>query len=122
MDVILPTQLYAGGIVRGDPERRLRLAVLEDAVHQLQRHVNATAQAQRALYERELEWFASDDRSEPFSFASICDTLQIDAECVRTGLRRWRDGARVRVSRSPRRVQGRRLPREEPIAPGRRCR
>jgi hypothetical protein len=103
LDVILPTQLHAPAVL-GDPERRLRLAVLEDAVHQFQRYVNGTFPHERARYDAELEWFASEDRSEPFAFESICDALNIDPEYVRSGLRRWRNGARIRLARFPRRV------------------
>ena len=104
VDVILPTQFHAEICALADPERRLRLAVLEDAVHQFQRYVNATGRHERALYDDVLDWFASEDRSEPFSFESICDALHIDTDFVRSGLRRWRDGARVRVPRSRPRV------------------
>jgi hypothetical protein len=103
-DVILPTQDHARTRVLDDPEHRLRFAVLEDAVHQFQRYVNAVGRRERALYEDVLDWFASENRSEPFSFESVCDALHIDPDFVRSRLRRWRDGAQTRVSRSPRRV------------------
>jgi hypothetical protein len=104
VDVILPTQFHAEICALADPERRLRLAVLEDAVHQFQRYVNPTGRHERALHDDVLDWFASEDRSEPFSFESICDALHIDTDFVRSGSRRWRDGARVRVPRSRPRV------------------
>jgi hypothetical protein len=105
VDVLLPTQLGAGA--RGalhEPERRLRLAVLEDAVHCFQRYAAATDRRERALHEAERAWFASTDRSEPFAFESVCDALHLDPDFVRGGLRRWQAGARALRRRSPRRV------------------
>ncbi len=104
VDVILPTQFHADVCALADPERRLRLAVLEDAVQQFQRYVNATGRRERALYDDAVDWFASGNRHEPFSFESICEALRIDSDFVRGGLHRWRDGARVRMPRSHRRV------------------
>jgi hypothetical protein len=60
--------------------QRLALAVLEDgicAVLGLKGGVSA------AWRRRELLWLTSDDRTEPFAFARICDLLGIDAEYLR---------------------------------------
>jgi hypothetical protein len=108
VDVILPTQLRVPGQHLGDPERRLRLAVLEDAVRRVLRHMNATLPHERAAYQTEMEWFAGDDRSEPFSFESLCDALNIDPEFVRRCLRQWREDTEARVPRSRQRVVARR--------------
>lgn len=88
MDDILPEQFHAEAVALGDPERRLRLAVLEDAIRELQRYGGAASG--RARYEDALAWFASDDRDEPFSFASVCDALRLDPGYIRRGLARWR--------------------------------
>ena len=101
-DVILPARLHADVHALGDPERRLRLAVLEDAIRYFQRYVHAADRHGRALYEDALDWFSSPDRSEPFSFENVCQALDLDAEYVRRGLRRWRDAERVRVAAAPR--------------------
>ena len=102
---MLPAQLYAEVHALGGPERRLRLAVLADALYQLQRSANATGKRERAMHEAELDWFARDDLSEPFSFVSICDALHLDPEFVRGGLRRWSAAAPFR--RTSRRVAAR---------------
>jgi hypothetical protein len=53
------------------------------------------------MYDEAREWVSSGDRSWLFSFENICDTLEINAEYVRRGLREWRDrnqhGRRPRV-------------------------
>ncbi len=90
MDVLLPEQLHSRAPGRGDPERRLRLAVLEDAIRDMQRYVGATSRRERALYDDALAWFLTDDRAETFSFQNVCDALDLDAEYIRGGLSRWR--------------------------------
>lgn len=61
------------------PEEALMVAVLEDAERALRsRDVRARREAER--------WFASDDRSHVFAFASICDVLDLDPHRVRRGI------------------------------------
>jgi hypothetical protein len=93
---ILPAQLFTEVAALRDPERRLRLAVLKDAVRYFQRHLDATDRRGRVLYEDAVDWFTSPDRSEPFAFENVCDALRLDPEYVRRGLRRWRDAERAR--------------------------
>ena len=100
-DVILPEQLHAQVAALSDPERRLRLAVLEDALRYFQRHLDSTDRRGRVLYEDAVDWFSSPDRSEPFAFENVCDALNLDAEYVRQGLCRWRDAERARRRSSP---------------------
>jgi hypothetical protein len=72
------------------PERRLMLTVLKDALAAFRKHaLAADAHGRRAFRETE-EWFASDDVGWPFSFANICEELGLDAEDMRAGLWRWR--------------------------------
>jgi hypothetical protein len=72
-----------------DPDRRLRLAVLEDAIRYVQRYAHATDRRARVLYEDALDWFRSSDRSEPFAFESVCGVLRLDADGIRRRLDRW---------------------------------
>jgi len=88
MDDILPEQFHAEGVALRDPERRLRLAVLEDAIRELERYRGIVGG--RARREDALAWFASDDREQPFSFANVCDALGLDPDYIRRGLARWR--------------------------------
>jgi hypothetical protein len=43
------------------------------------------------MYDEAREWVTSGDRNWLFSFENICDTLEINAEYVRRGLREWRE-------------------------------
>jgi len=90
-DVLLPAQFFAAfrraaGLER---ERLLMLAVLEDAVDCFQKHSHSSDPRSQQLFEEACEWVDSDDRSWLFSFENICDTLEINADYVRRGLRTW---------------------------------
>ena len=98
-EVILPEQLHAEVSALRDSERRLRLAVLEDAVRYFQRYVDSTDPRERVLYEDAVDWFESPDRSEPFSFENVCDALHLDPDYIRQGLCRWRAADQARRTR-----------------------
>jgi hypothetical protein len=97
LDVILPAQLYRDVRALDEPEYRLRLAILKDAVRYVQRYAGATDPPGQALYADALDWFFDPDRSEPFGFENVCEALGLDPSYVRRGLRRWL--ARVDVDR-----------------------
>lgn len=73
-----------------EPERRLMLAVLQEAV------VSYLACGARSVREnvremREIEeWFASDDTRWPYSFGNLCDGLGLERSAVRRALFRQR--------------------------------
>jgi hypothetical protein len=98
-DVMLPAQLVPDVRALRDPEHRLRLAVLEDAIRYFQRYLDATDGRHRALYEDAVDWFGSPDRSDPFSFENVCEALQLDPDHLRQGLCRRRAAARARNAR-----------------------
>jgi hypothetical protein len=86
-DIILPSQFLRRTIA--SPERRLLLAVLEEAVATLQRYAGATDRHSRATFADVEAWFASEETAPLYSFVGICDALGIDAAYVRSGLGRW---------------------------------
>src|SRR5215470_19985921 len=98
-DVLLPAQYFAafrrsGGLER---ERLLMLAVLEDAIDCFQKYAFVRDPRGRQMFEEAREWVGSTDRGWLFSFENICDTLEINAEYVRRGLRTWKErGPQVR--------------------------
>jgi len=93
---ILPAQLFPAVSRLEESERKLRLAVLEDAIRAFQRHLRATDRRSRTLFQDALDWFSDSDRSEPFSFENVCDALSLDPDWVRDGLRRWHDAELAR--------------------------
>ena len=92
-DTLLPSQYYAALKRKGahEPERRLAIAVLQDAVDCFQKHLRARDRKAQQLFADAQEWICSEDRSWPFSFENICDLLQINAEYLRHGLLSWRE-------------------------------
>lgn len=91
-DILLPNQYFAafrrGRAVEG--ERRLMLAVLEDAVDSYRKYAMARDPREQACFLEAREWFFSTDRSWLFAFENICDVLEMNAEYLRTGLDKWR--------------------------------
>jgi hypothetical protein len=92
-DVLLPAQFFAafrraGGLER---ERLLMLAVLEDAIDCYQKFAHSRDPRGAQMFEEAQEWVSSGDRSWLFSFENICDTLEINADYVRRGLREWKE-------------------------------
>jgi len=68
------------------PERALALAVLWEAVLDLDKHRFAKRRRQQRLYWEAWEWVTSNDRSWPFSFANLCDLLGLSVEPARAQL------------------------------------
>ena len=91
-DTVLPSQFYAALRRKTDqePERRLAVAVLQDAVECFQKYVDARDRKTRQLYLDAEAWILSADRSWPFSFDNICELLQIDPGYLRRGVLQWR--------------------------------
>src|SRR5262245_38513476 len=100
---ILPCQLGDSlfGMARLQPEKRLQLAVLQDAILTFHRLVGVGGHRPRRLFGEVDEWFASDDASPPFAFVAICDTLNLDADYIRRGLEMWRERTGVAIRRPP---------------------
>ena len=69
------------------PERRLMLAVLSDAIVLFQTRAPG---AQRHDFEEAKRWILSDDRCWPYSFVNVCESLGIAFEPLRRALVRRR--------------------------------
>src|SRR5258706_14570885 len=92
-DTLLPSQ-YFDRIRRrasADGERRLMVAILEDAVDVYRKQAGARDRKRRQLFEDAEEGIESAGRSWIFSYEDICDVLGIDAGDLRKGLRGWRE-------------------------------
>ena len=93
-EVLLPSQYFelltGRSILEG--EKRLMLAILEDAVSSFQKHAGAERGRRKRLLDEASEWlFESEEASWVFSFESICGALGIDAEFLRKGLLLWKE-------------------------------
>jgi hypothetical protein len=74
-----------------DPEKRLVLAILEDAIYTYQDNVTATGSKARKLFNDTEEWITQADGDWIFSFTSVCEILGLSPEYVRRGLVRWKE-------------------------------
>jgi hypothetical protein len=116
-EVMLPSQFTERAAVKQSDrgEKRLMLAVLEEAVATYQRNVDSKSRHGQRVFRDAEEWLRSAATTWPFSFENICHTLGIEPDFLRLGLERWKQkhlsGAScgARVYRFPfRRVNGRR--------------
>jgi hypothetical protein len=113
-DLTLPEQYFMSQ--RCDdgmgPERALMYAVLKDGIRSFYKNVGATRRKYKKIYAEAEEWISEDCWEDPFSFRIICDTLGIDADCLRSRLFAWRerelerrevtgDTSSIQVGRSP---------------------
>ncbi len=74
-----------------EPEKRLMLAVLDDAVACFQKYVSAQTPKEKALFQESEEWFMEKESDWVFSFENICESLGLDPDYVRKGLMQWKE-------------------------------
>ncbi|MBX3028462.1 hypothetical protein KF840_26510 [bacterium] len=118
-DVVLPAQFFpALNDPRTEPERRLMVAVLEEAISAVLCGASATGEERGTAALEAERWFASNSRSWPFAFCTLCDVLGLDVDRVRQVIAGWRE--RQRGFRRPRLQAGR--GRHQVQTPGRRSR
>jgi hypothetical protein len=105
---ILPSQFFQGRNKNEalEPIKRLMLAVLTDAVRCYQVGSDAHKISRRRAFREAKEWLFRTKSDEPFSFESVCCTLDIAPDYLRDALHKWQArrvrGARVTaVRRSP---------------------
>lgn len=100
-DTILPTQFYAmfKSNQYREPERRLMVAILEDAVSCLSADLRQCNPKQKKQYEEAKHWVTTDEESEwIFSFKNICEILGMDPGYLRRGLIRPKTSSPIRSS------------------------
>jgi len=91
-DVLLPGQFFSffrkeAGF---DRERRLMLAVLEDAIDCFQKYAHTNDLRGRQLFLESYDWIMSQDKRWLFSFENICQIVDMNPDYIRQGLNRWR--------------------------------
>lgn len=91
-DLIVPSQFFDRIKVENSaqPEKRLMLAVMEDAISTFQKSVRGLTRRQRRLLRETEEWIGSADSRWPFSFENICAALDIEPAYLRRGLDDWK--------------------------------
>lgn len=95
-DTLLPAQYFETYRRKAplEPEKRLMLAVLEDAVACFQKYVFARDGKGKTTFREAEEWILEEDSDWLFSFDNVCEVLGIDPRYVRQGLMRWKEMSR----------------------------
>jgi hypothetical protein len=86
-----------------DPERSLMLAVLEDAIDCIGKSRFVKNGPRRRIFEKEKRWFLDEETRWPYSFACICETLELDSNAVRESLGLTSRATSIRAGRDVRR-------------------
>lgn len=96
-DLLLPSQFFTAlrGRSQGDGQRRLMIAVLEDAIECFQKYVDAKDSRGQQLGTEAEEWFLTDEPNWLFSFANVCETLDLNPAFLRQGLLAWKEKRRA---------------------------
>ena len=87
--VMLPVQyLRQPGQRLAEPEKRLALAVLHTVLYDCRVAAAERAEGRprarhRQTYEQAMAYAASRDRSWPYSFENLCETIGVDADSLR---------------------------------------
>jgi hypothetical protein len=86
----MPSQLFPEfpGEANMQAEKRLLLAVLEDAIDIVLKHAGAQTARDRRLYAETVAWIVSDETGSPFDFLNVCEALDLSPSCLRRGLDR----------------------------------
>jgi hypothetical protein len=101
-DALLPAQ-YLETFRRKaqlEPEKRLILAILEEAVHCFQKYVFVRDARGKTIFAAAEQWLMEETGDWIFSFDNVCDALGFNPSYVRQGLLRWKQMKRAKRSKS----------------------
>ena len=79
-----------------EPEKRLMLAILEDAIQCFQNNLPAQTVIKKRLFDEAEEWIFKRGEDWIFSFDHVCEALGFTPEYVRQGLVRWKEKQRTK--------------------------
>lgn len=99
----LPSQYadrHGANAIQLQPERRLMLAVLEEAIDTFRRYRAARDPKARRLARDAADWLSSDAEGWIFDYRRVCEALGLDPDYVRRGLKAWE--ARLPLEAAPR--------------------
>jgi hypothetical protein len=87
-DVVAPDQ-YLEIFSRSsslEPEKELMLAILADAIECILKYCDQPIPLRAKLFQDAREWLFDHDEKDPFSFLSVCETLNLDPSYLRRGI------------------------------------
>jgi hypothetical protein len=74
-----------------EPEKKLMLAILEDAIACFQKYIFARDGKGKALFREAEEWVQEKGAEGIFSFDSVCETLGFNPDYLRRGMTDWKN-------------------------------
>ncbi|MFQ5664830.1 MAG: hypothetical protein ACE5I7_00200 [Candidatus Binatia bacterium] len=106
-EVVFPAQYFDArpGQREIEGERRLMVAILEDAIRSFQKYATASRPRGRRLFAEAAQWIFEDGSPWLFSFESICAILDLNPVLLRDTLQEWKQrletapGADMRLRR-----------------------
>ncbi len=87
-DILVAARYHATTYL--ESEKRLMLAVLEEAVLCFQKYISAGDIREKALFCDAEKWIVEENTDWPFSFENICQVLGFNPSYLRNGLLRWK--------------------------------
>ena len=85
-----------------EPEKKLMLAILEDAIACFQKYAFARDSKGKALFSEAEQWIREGTAGGIFAFDSVCEVLGLNPSYLRQGLVTWKKSALA--ARSPAKV------------------
>lgn len=92
-DTLLPAQYFdtVRRKARLEPEKRLMLGILEDAIVCFQKYVFARDGRGKGIFRGAEDWILEENSDQLFSFENICEVLGFNPKYVRKGLLLWKE-------------------------------
>ena len=94
-DTLLPEQ-YLDTFRRKlhlEPEKKLMLAILEDAIACYQKYVLARDSKGKSLFRESEEWVQQKGSEGIFAFDSVCESLGFNPDYLRRGMTEWKQNS-----------------------------
>jgi hypothetical protein len=85
-----------------EPEKKLMLAILEDAIACYQKYIFARDGKGKALFREAEDWVQEKGAEGIFSFDSVCETLDFNPDYLRRGMCEWK--SKILVERTQAKV------------------
>ena len=92
-DTLLPAQYFDTfrRKANSEPEKKLMLAILEDAIDCFQKYIFARDGRGKGIFREAEDWILEENSDRLFSFETVCDALGFNPSYVRQGLLRWKE-------------------------------
>jgi hypothetical protein len=94
-DIVVSEKSFEGNRIG---EEKLMVAVLENAIKCFQKYAPGHDHWEKRLFQEVEDWILKKNSEWLYSFENICETLQLNADYIRKGLRVWKEAKRKSYS------------------------